>query len=84
MLADPSLVDQLPPERQINVRRILARLPQTFEMVRRMAEIGVTVIAATDAGIPNRFFDDYPADIADLCSTKFVMCGGRVVSLPAS
>ena len=67
-LADPSLMDELPPERQVNVRRIVSKLPEAMRNFARMRELGVPVIAGTDAGIPNRHFDDFAADLASLAN----------------
>ena len=65
-LSDPSLfeADDLPPERYEIRRRIISKLPEVLGNFRRMRELGVPVIAGTDAGIPNRHFDDFTADLA--------------------
>ena len=65
-LADPSLMDELPPERARNVRRIVSKLPEAMRNFARMRELGVPIIAGTDAGIPNRQFDDFAADLGAL------------------
>jgi imidazolonepropionase-like amidohydrolase len=69
-LADPSLMDDLPPDRALNVRRIVSKLPQAMRNFARMRELGVPIIAGTDAGIPNRHFDDFAADLAALAEPE--------------
>lgn len=67
---NPSLIEALPPERRMFVARILAEYPIVAAMVRRMREIGVPIITGTDAGIPNRPFDDFAADVGVFTSPE--------------
>ncbi len=67
-LADPSLIDELPPERAAVVRRISGKLPAAMRNFARMRDLGVPLIAGTDAGIPNRHFDDFAADLSVLAN----------------
>jgi imidazolonepropionase-like amidohydrolase len=62
-LDDPSLMHELPPERRGVVTRIVSKIPDAMQNFARMRELGVPVIAGTDAGIPNRHFDDFAADV---------------------
>ncbi len=66
MLNDASVIDELPPARQAVVRRIVSKLPEAMKNFARMRELGVPIIAGTDAGIPNRHFDDFAADMSVL------------------
>jgi imidazolonepropionase-like amidohydrolase len=85
MLADPDLIDALPLERQLVVRRILAKLPRVFGNFARMRELGVRVIAGTDAGIPNRHFDSFAADLAVLANEgPGVAMGARATLMAAT
>ena len=85
MLADPGLIDALPPERQLVVRRILAKLPQAWKNFERMRELGVRIIAGTDAGIPNRHFDSFAADLAVLANDgPGVAMGARATLMAAT
>jgi len=44
--------------------------------VGRMHEAGVTVVAGSDAGIPNRHFDDFPADVGCLAQAPEMFGAG--------
>lgn len=67
-LEDPSLIDALPPERQLVARRLVGRMRTVFENFERMRTMGVQIISGTDAGIPNRHFDDFAADLSVLAN----------------
>ena len=62
-LADPSLIAELPPERRATITRLVGKIPDALRNFARMRELGVPVIAGTDAGIPNRQFDDFAEDL---------------------
>lgn len=83
-LADPTLMDVLPAERQVNIRRIVSRLPEAMRNFARMRELGVPIIAGTDAGIPNRHFDDFPADLAALAVEEAGIGMGARAALQAA
>jgi imidazolonepropionase-like amidohydrolase len=74
-LDDPSLIDALPEARQRVARRLIAKLPEIMKNSRRMQEIGVDVIAGSDAGIPNRRFDHFAADLSVLANENGVGLG---------
>lgn len=63
-LRDPSLIDELPPQAQIVPRRIIPKMTEALRNFIRMREMGVRIIAGTDAGIPRRLFGDFAADLA--------------------
>lgn len=67
-IADPALVAELPEARRVVVNRLLGKLPAVMRNFARMRELGVPVIAGTDAGIPNRHFDDFAADLSILAN----------------
>ena len=62
-LADPSLLESFPDDLRPRIERLMSAYPKMTANVARMREIGVTIITGTDAGIPNRRFDDFAADI---------------------
>lgn len=63
-LADPSLIEDLPPARRSIVSRLVSKSSAFFANFQRMQELGVQLITGTDAGIPNRPFADFAADLA--------------------
>ncbi len=65
-LAQPELLDDLPADRRERVKGLIGRFPEVAANLARMREIGVTVIAGTDAGIPGRHFDAFVSDLAVL------------------
>ena len=69
-LKDPTLFEQMPADRRERVRGLIGRIPEVMVHMARMREIGVTIIAGTDAGIPNRPFDGFPSDIALLADSE--------------
>jgi imidazolonepropionase-like amidohydrolase len=48
------------------MRRILGKLPAILQAMRSLIGAGVPLLAGSDAGIPNRPFGDYPADVGVL------------------
>jgi imidazolonepropionase-like amidohydrolase len=48
------------------LRRILSRLPMIVEALGKLIANGVPLLAGNDAGVPNRSFGGYPADVAAL------------------
>ena len=62
-LADPTRVSELPEPRRSTITRLIGKIPDVLRNFARMRELGVPVIAGTDAGIPNRHFDDFAADL---------------------
>ena len=68
-IADADLIGELPPERQAVLRRLVGKIPQALRNFARMRELGVPIVSGTDAGIPNRHFDDYAADLKLLSDT---------------
>jgi imidazolonepropionase-like amidohydrolase len=83
-LADPTLVDDLPPERQVVIRRILSKIPQAMRNFARMRELGVPIVSGTDAGIPNRHFDDFAADLTVLAEDGIGIGMGARAALMAA
>jgi len=65
-LAEPELIETLPEHRRPIVRRISSRITEALNNFRRMRDMGVTLVAGTDAGIPNRPFDGFPGDLVAL------------------
>ena len=63
LAADPALLEEIPPARRAIVTRLLSKGREFTAAFNRMHEMGVPMIAGTDAGIPQRHFDDFPADI---------------------
>ena len=61
---DPSMLDDIPPQRRAIVERLLSKAARFSQGFRRMHELGVPFIAGTDAGIPQRTFEMFPADLA--------------------
>jgi imidazolonepropionase-like amidohydrolase len=66
LVEHPEVIDTLPPDAQAGVRRLLGHVPQMGAALRSVIGAGVTVVAGSDAGIPMRPFDDFPADLAAL------------------
>ena len=62
-IADPSLIEQLPEPGRSVVRRIASKIPEISKYFQRMRDLGVQIITGTDAGIPNRPFGDFAADL---------------------
>lgn len=60
-VADPTLGSP-------KLRRIIAKLPVITHALRSLITAGAPLLAGSDAGVPNRPFSDYPADIAALAS----------------
>jgi imidazolonepropionase-like amidohydrolase len=48
------------------LRRILGKFPLILQALRDLMAAGVPLLAGSDAGIPNRPFCDYPADVGAL------------------
>jgi imidazolonepropionase-like amidohydrolase len=59
---DPALLDELPPD--ATPRRLVPKMERALRNFARMRELGVSIIAGTDAGIPRRHFGDFAADLA--------------------
>jgi imidazolonepropionase-like amidohydrolase len=76
-LRDPTLVEALPELPRSIVSRLLAKTPTILANFARMREMGVTVIAGSDSGIPNRHFDAFPADVAALAEDPGIAMGAR-------
>jgi imidazolonepropionase-like amidohydrolase len=53
-----------------NLRRLRARFPHIIHALRGLIAAGVPLLAGSDAGIPNRPFSDYPADVATLTDAR--------------
>jgi imidazolonepropionase-like amidohydrolase len=83
-LDDPSLVQELPPERRVVITRIISKISDAMRNFARMRELGVPVIAGTDAGIPNRHFDDFAADIGLLADDGIGIGMGARAALKAA
>ncbi len=82
---NPSLVDGVPEPGRSIVKRLMARLPLALKNFSRMRELGVTVIAGTDAGaIPQRRFDDFPKDMVCLSSELGIGMGPRDTLIAAT
>lgn len=62
-MAEPALMENLPEVQQRIVKRIAGVARHAFENFRRMREMGVALVAATDAGIPDRAFESFPKDL---------------------
>ena len=61
---DPSLIDSVPEPGRTTLRRVAGRYKEIEANFRRMMEMGVRLIAGTDAGIPERTFDSLTDDLS--------------------
>ena len=63
---DPGMIESAPPVARPIMRKLQRLLPGMGAALRRMVAAGVIIGGGTDAGIPMRPFDGYPADLAAL------------------
>ncbi len=81
---NPTMFDDLPPERAAIVKRILRKFPIVSANIQRMRELGVDVIAGTDAGIPQRRFEDFPDDLRVFADDNAFGMGARTALMAAT
>lgn len=81
---DPSLMESIPEPGRSIVKRIISKMPQIAANFRRLRELGVPVIAGTDAGIPDRHFEDFPKDMGFLSDELGVAMGAREALIAAT
>jgi imidazolonepropionase-like amidohydrolase len=84
-LADPELIETLPPPARPIVGRLVKNLLPVLANFRRMRDLGVRIIAGTDAGIPQRPFDSFAADLGAFADGSLGLgMGSRTTMLAAT